>query len=301
MTDKGVDHTPSETAFFAALRRALANKEFGSGKFGPDDLAVVFLPAHYRFFLRFERIRRNTKDRLESFLPGLHAYMIARTAYFDRLFVNALKEQVPQIVLLGAGYDTRAYRFANINRSTRIFELDSAPTQNRKLECLKRARISIPERLAFASINFNLESLGDVLEGAGYDHTERTLFLWEGVSYYLDPGSVDATLGFVSRSSHPDSAIAFDFTISLSEGELKHAYGVREFAQTMQEQHADEALTFSLEEGELGAFLEQRGLRVVEHLNNEDIEKTCLVADDGSLIGRITGHFRFVVAAKQAD
>ena len=82
---------------------------------------------------------------------------------------------------------------------------------------------------------------------------------------------------------------------------MNDAYGARAFSQTMQEQHADEALTFSLEEGELGAFLEQRGLRVVEHLNNEDIEKTCLVADDGSLIGRITGHFRFVVAAKQAD
>ena len=55
--------------------------------------------------------------------------MIARTAYFDRLFADALSNKTPQIVLLGAGYDSRAYRFANLNHVTRVFELDIAPTQ----------------------------------------------------------------------------------------------------------------------------------------------------------------------------
>ena len=298
MTEKGVEHAPSETAFFAALRRAIAQLDYGNEKFGPDEMAAAFLPAHYRFLLRFKGIRTNTKDRLEGFLPGLHAYMIARTAYFDHLFAKALQEQVPQLVLLGAGYDTRAYRFANINRGTRVFELDGSPTQNRKRECLKRARIYIPEEVTLTPINFNEESLQDVLEGVGYDHQERTLFLWEGVSYYLDPGSVEATLDFVSRSLHPDSAIAFDYTISLSEEALQDAYGVSAFAQTMQEQHANEALTFSLQEGMLDTFLEDRGLRAVEHLDNDAIEKAYLMADDGSRIGPMTGHFRFVYAVK---
>lgn len=298
MTNKGVEQRPSETALFAALRRAIANKEYRNEKFGPDYLAEYFLPAHFRFFLRFKKIRANTKDKLDGFLPGLNEYMIARTAYFDSHFVDALDNEIPQIVLLGAGYDSRAYRFAQLNRGTNIFELDAAPTQNRKKKCLKGARIDIPQQVKLVPINFNEESLKDVLEKAGYENREKTLFLWEGVSYYLNAESVDATLEFVSHSLHNESAIVFDYTISISEENMNDYYGVREFAQTMKEHHADEELMFSIEEGKTESFLEQRDLKMVDYLNNEEIERTFLVDDNGSLIGQITGHFRFVLASK---
>jgi methyltransferase (TIGR00027 family) len=138
MTKQSVQQQPSETALFAALRRAIANKEYKNERFGPDDLAGCFLPPHFRFFLRFQRLRTNTKDRLNGFLPGLNEYMIARTAYFDRLFREALDSRTPQIVLLGAGYDSRAYRFANENQGTRILGtwardgLTSAPQRGKR-------------------------------------------------------------------------------------------------------------------------------------------------------------------------
>jgi methyltransferase (TIGR00027 family) len=298
-TNNGVEQKPSETAMFAALRRTIANKEFANDKFGPDYLAEFFLPAHFRFFLRFEKIRANTKNRLNGFLPGLTEYMIARTAYFDSLFVDALDSETPQIVLLGAGYDTRAYRFVKVNRRTRIFELDIAPTQNRKMKCLKQARVDIPPQVRFVPINFNEESLDDVLERAGYDNHEKTLFIWEGVSYYLDAESVDATLGYVSHSSHDENAIAFDYTISISDGNIDDYYGAREFAQTMKGQHANEELKFSIDEGQIGSFLEQRGLKLVDHMTNDEIERAYLMGDAGKLIGHITGHFRFVLASKK--
>ena len=297
MTNKGVEQKPSETALFAALRRVLANKAYQNEKFGPDDLAEFFLPAHFRFFLRFKKIRDNTRDKLDGFLPGLTEYMIARTAYFDHLFVDALNNEIPQIVLLGAGYDSRAYRFSKLNRGTKVFELDIAPTQDQKKKCLKKARIAIPSQVTLVPINFNKEALGDVLEKAGFDNQKQTLFIWEGVSYYLDPESVDATLAFVSHAAHPESAIAFDYTVSISE-DILMGYGVKAFAQTMEEHHSNEALMFSLGEGEIGPFLAQRGLKVVEHLNNEDIEQAYLTDDNGLLIGRMTAHFRFVLASK---
>lgn len=299
MAEKSEIEKASETAFFAALRRAIACKDYGDEKLGPDYLAGVFLPAHFRFFLRFEKIRENTKEKLNGFFPGLNEYMIARTAYFDKLFSNALNRGTPQIVLLGAGYDTRAYRFATQNTNTTIIELDAAPTQNRKLECLRKARVTIPERVKFASIDFNKESLKDVLENAGYDDRKKTLFLWEGVSYYLDKESVDAMLEFVSQSLHDESAIAFDYTIPISDENVKEYYGVKEFVQTMKEHHTDEELMFSIDDGKVGVFLNQKNLKVLEHLDNEEIEREFLLNDNGSLIGKITGHFRFVMASKQ--
>ncbi len=299
MIDKNVEQKPSETALFAALRRTIANKEFKNDRFGPDDLAEYFLPPHFRFFLRFKRIRANTKNKLNRFLPGLNEYMIARTAYFDRLFVATLSNKTPQIVLLGAGYDSRAYRFANSNHDTRVFELDIAPTQDRKKECLRKARIDIPKHVTFVPLNFNQESLKDALGKAGYRNDQKTLFIWEGVSYYLEAESVDTTLEFVSQASHLENAIAFDYTISFSEETINDYYGLREFAQTMKKHHANEELMFAIDEGETELFLEQRGLKMVDHLNNEEIERTFLLDENGSLLGQITGHFRFVLASPE--
>ncbi len=299
MSNNGVETKPSETAFFAALRRTIAHKEYGNEKWGPDYLAASFLPAHYRFLLRFKRIRENTKSRLSTFMPGLNEYMIARTIHFDRLFAQALENGVPQIVLLGAGYDSRAYRFAPLNSGTQIFELDIAPTQNEKRKCLQQARIDIPPQVTFVPIDFNKEALGDVLGRAGYVAQNKTLFIWEGVSYYLDVASVDNTLAFVNQDTHENNVIAFDYTVTLTPENMANYYGAQEFAQTMKEQHAGEELLFSIPEGGIESFLAQRKLAVVNHLDNNEMENAYLLRDDGSLIGHVTGHFRFVSAAPQ--
>lgn len=297
MSKKKVEQIPSKTALFAALRRTIANKEYNNEKFGPDYLAEIFLPAHYRFFLRFDKVKKNTKKKLAGFMPGLTEYIIARTAFFDGLFTNSVKDKIPQIVLLGAGYDSRAYRFAKLISNTRIFELDAIPTQNRKIKCLKAAHINIPIEIQYVSINFMNESLSNVLEKAGYKNQERTLFLWEGVSYYLDLDSVKETLNYISRSSNRDSIIAFDYTISISEENMNPYYGAKEFMNSMKEHHANEQLMFSIKNGEIKSFLAERNLRLIEYLDNDAIEQKYLMDDNGSLIGRMTGNFRFVCAS----
>ena len=296
MSKKSVEQKSSKTAIFAALHRAIANKEFKSERLGSDYLDEYFLPFNFKFFIRFKKIRTKIKNKFNKYLPGLHEYMIARTEYFDSIFIDALNENIPQIVLLGAGYDTRVYRFEKLNRATKIIELDIAPTQNRKRKCLKKGQIEIPEHVTLGPINFNKESLKNVLEKAGYENHEKTLFIWEGVSYYLEPESVNATLEFVKNTSHNESVIAFDYAISISKENINY-YGVKEFYQTMKEHHANEGLMFAIDEGEIGSFLEQRGLKIVNHLNNREIEKTFLLNENGSLIGQITGHFRFVLAS----
>jgi len=291
------EQEPSQTALFNALRRAISNKIYQNNPFGPDEIAEVFLRPHYRFFLKFKSVQKNVKEKLNVAFPGINEYIIARTAYFDKHFKSALEKQTPQIVLLGAGYDSRAFRFANLNHKTKIFELDNGPTQNRKKECLKKAKFDIPQQVSFVPIDFNHESLEDVLSKAGFQNDQETIFLWEGVSYYLDPESANATFDFFSKSTHKASIIVFDYTISISEDNLADSYGSKAFLQSMREHHADEAFMFSIAEGEINTFLEQRDLRCKEHLDNKEIEQEFLLDDDGQLIGRVAGHFRFVTAA----
>lgn len=300
MPDKSVEKKPSETAMFAALHRALAHKYFNNEKFGPDYLAEYFLPPQFRFFIKFKKIRARIRKKINKLLPGLHEFMIARTAWFDSLFVKALNNKVPQIVLLGAGYDSRAYRFAEQNMATKIFDLDIAATQNRKKDCLRKAKIGVPKSVLLVSIDFNKQSLQNVLEGSGYDGQKKTLFLWEGVSYYLQPESVDATLEFIRTCVAEKSTIAFDYTVSITDENMT-VFGVKEFSQTMKKQHKDESLLFSIEEGDVSSFMRQRGLRIIDHMDNKEIEQAFLLEENGSIIGPITGHFRFVSASPDFD
>jgi methyltransferase (TIGR00027 family) len=297
MVNKGVEQKPSESALIAALRRAMTNQQYSNSRLGPDFLAVVFLPPHYQFFLKFKKIQTSTRGKLDAFFPGMTEFIIARTIWFDGLFVDALKQRVPQIVLLGAGYDSRAYRFAALNQGTRIFELDITPTQERKISCLKKAKIEIPPSVAFIPIDFNRDPLKDTLEKAGWRNDQKTLFIWEGVSYYLDPASVDATLRFFSHSTSHESLIAFDYAITLNQGNIADYYGAKEFLKSMQEQQANEELTFSIEAGKLESFLISKSLKLVEHLDNEAIEKKFLTGDESITTGRIPGFFRFISAS----
>jgi methyltransferase (TIGR00027 family) len=295
---KTVAYTPSKTAFVMALRRAIANKEYKDDTFGPDYLAECFLSVRVRFFLKFEKIRIDTKAKMDSSTPGLNLYAIARTAYFDRLFANALVDNIPQIVLLGAGYDSRAYRFDKLNRGSRVFELDVIPTQSRKKKCLKRARITVPPYVTFVPIDFNEQSLGDCLVKAGYTHGEKTLFIWEGVTFYLDPKSIDSTLEFISSSSQ-DSIIAFDYMISVNEQTASHYYGVNEILETLKKYSKNEELKFTIKDGETEPFLRQRGLRLIEDLDSQAIEIKYLSDDKGGTIGKATECFHFASASPQ--
>lgn len=140
MSKNGVEHQPSDTALFAALYRAMANKEYKGEGLGTDDMAEYFLPLLYKLFIKFRIIRANIKNKSNKLTPGVYDYILARTAFFDKVFIKTLNEQIPQIVLLGAGYDTRAYRFARLNKGTRIFELDTLSIQHRKRNVWKKRR-----------------------------------------------------------------------------------------------------------------------------------------------------------------
>jgi methyltransferase (TIGR00027 family) len=294
MSDKGTAPQPSGTAVFTTLTRALACREFNNGIPGDDYLAEAFLPLYLRVLLKVKSIRIKIKHKIP---PGMYEYMLARTACFDAVFKDALNRNVPQIVLLGAGYDTRAYRFANLIKATKIFELDAPPTQNRKRNCLFKSRITIPDNVVFIPIDFDAESLQDALGKAGYDKHKKALFLMEGVSYYIEPESVDATLKFVNSNSNAENTIMFDYILSVPMEKLDDYYGVRALHEHHLKNHSNEKGKFFIEEGTAAAYLEQRGLKIIDHLDNNEMEKRFLINKDGLSIGQVTAWFRIVSAS----
>lgn len=287
-----LEDRPSESAATVALCRALATYEEREEIRGPDILAEHFLAADVRQSIGAPAPRAYVLKLLAK--SGSYEYFIARTAWLDSEVRSALDLNLPQIVFLGAGYDSRAYRFQGLIRDTRLFELDSAVTQRRKRSCIEQAGIPTPEQLTFAPIDFTKQSLSQALGAAGFDEGKKTLFVWEGVTYYLPAEAIDRTLGFVRRHTAAGSVVCFDYMADAPD--MRERYGVRESLDAMRTMYRSEPVQFRIQEGAIESFLAERGFRLTEHLTTEEMEKRFLTLRDGSLAGRITACFRLARA-----
>ena len=286
-SEKRIQNKASHTALMAAIYRYLASKETRTGFKGMDHLANIFLPAKAQFFLSFGFFRSLFKKKLAERGPGSYEYVSARTRFFDELFIRALIKDIPQIVFLGAGYDTRAFRFRELRSKTMVFELDVPSTQGEKIRLMAKHRIEPPENLHFVPINFDTDNLKQVLFRAGYDPTQKTLFIWEGVSMYLSEQAVEDTLAFVKGNSGTGSEIVFDYLYkSVIKGECSY-YGARELSEIVNK--GGEAFTFGIEEGEIGKFLENKGFNTIKHFSPEDFETKYLYNKKEEFFGKMYG------------
>jgi methyltransferase (TIGR00027 family) len=289
-----IDRKASQTAMFAAIYRHIATMEKNTSFRGPDGLAQLFLPSHLRFLLRFSFAKRSIINKV----PGIYEYVIARTKFFDDLFLKALEDRIPQIVFLGAGYDTRAIRFNEFNLQTKIFELDSPYLQKKKKAIIKNNNLSIPDQLNFVPINFNNEDLETVLSKAGFDKFKQTFFIWEGVTQYLPEQTIKDTLEFIKNNSGPGSTVAFDyFYKSFVDGNLDF-YGAKELYKSVNK--VGEPFKFGIDEGGIDSFLDGNGFDVLANYTPDEFEKAYLYDDKGSFKGKMNDYVCHVHARVQS-
>ena len=132
----------------------------------------------------------------------------ARTMHFDSVIAGAIAG-VDQFVLLGAGYDTRAYGDLAASGVT-VFEVDQAVVQEHKRSMIDAAGIR-DDHVNFVSVDFSVDDLFGKLAASGFDASRKTLFLWEGVSLYLSAEQVAATLAMVKQQAQSGSVLVADF------------------------------------------------------------------------------------------
>ncbi len=174
--------------------------------------------------LNFPQYRYNVNHS-----PSIFYALGHRTRFFDSALRTAIETiGVEQVVILGAGWDTRAYGLAN-KPNLRVFEVDAPQTQAVKRDALARAGIDA-SHVTFAAADFNNESWRDALLRVGFDTTKLTFVLWEGVTYYLTAEAVDETLKTVAEAFPVGSGIAFDYLaqhILDGEGPRIYRYAIR--------------------------------------------------------------------------
>lgn len=192
---------PSRTALAAASHRA-AHQLLEGGRIFADPLALRILGEDP------ETVRR--KAEADPFSRRMRLFIAMRTRFAEDALAVAVERGLRQVVVLGAGLDTYAYRSPLLER-LRIFEVDHPATQAWKRHRLASASIPLPDRLTFAPIDFEADTLSDGLAVAGFDPAQETFFTWLGVVPYLTEEAIWPTLGFIAAL--PNSAhVVFDYS-----------------------------------------------------------------------------------------
>jgi methyltransferase (TIGR00027 family) len=212
MADTAPQRTSSRTALGVAALRAVHQLLDGEPKILDDPIAACLLNADL-----LQQIQSNPARTHEPWARGLRSHVILRSRYAEERMAQAVQRGVRQCVLLGAGFDTFAYRQPDWAHRLRIYEVDHRATQEKKRQRLQSAGIPIPANLEFVAIDFELVSLREGLQTSTLDFSAPAFFSCLGVLVYLTPEAADAVFQLVAAFPTNSEIV---FTFSLPESSL---------------------------------------------------------------------------------
>lgn len=261
----------SRTAEFNALFRALESSRRPRRKrLFEDPLAHAFLGREGRIFLRLSHvplIGRVVPLYIDRRWPGVRASAVGRTCWIDEQLRIALRSGIIQVVILGAGYDCRAYRLPGIE-CTHVFELDQPSTLAEKKKRLTFVYGALPTHVTFIEVDFNQQDLSTVLKSSGFEPTTPAFFLLEGVLHYLTAKAVDATLRSIASVAATGSQFVFTYVHQgVLDGSVRFG-DMRHIPTTLQE--SGETWTFGFRPEELSSYLTERGFSLVTDVSSTE-------------------------------
>ena len=252
-------HRASRTAEYMALYRAMETARRPGGRLFSDPFAMHFLRPSLRSTAMLCRVPffAVALARYADYrAPGARTSAIARTRLIDDQVLQALTDGIRQIVILGAGFDCRLYRLRGINRVA-AFEVDYPATLAAKLSRLRSVIRELPGNVRFVKIDFDRQSLSEMLEQHGFNRDQATLFVWEGVTNYLSAEAVDIVFRYVA-SCVAGSRLVFTY---VHRGALNGSGEFPDAARIINNVVAlAEPWTFGFTPEELPCYLRERGL-----------------------------------------
>ena len=273
-----------------AAGRAFGAREPDASVRNPDYLAERFLgPAERQLISEHPIAAALDEDyeqaRLRMEVAGVSNMMLARTRFIDDRLQTAIANRVTQVVILGAGFDTRAYRFADLLKEQKVFEVDYRSTQEFKKRRVEAILGNPPANVTFVEIDFQRDKLEPVLRNAGFQPGEKSFFVWEGVSMYLPESSVRETLRSIASICAPGSSLTMDFT---TQAVVEMIAKLPWHPQHKFTTEWGEPWIFGVPDGQERAFFRECGFEVREILPffGGDAGKRYLTRADGTRLGR---------------
>lgn len=282
----------STTAEAVCAYRALAAQHPDPKLRNPDDLAAKLCRWHSPLPLDYASARPLI-DQGEAY--SAFFFVNARTHYFDAALRKAAAEGATQVVVLGAGFDSRAYRFHASLPQVRFFEVDLPASIEAKKARVAEALGRLPDYVRYAPIDFNTQKLEDVLFPLGYDPKQRTFFVLEGVVMYVVEAGNVATFDFIRKNSAPGSVVVCDYVLKdVIAGKTQRYYAAAYLVYAVE--RLGEPFVFGWTPAEAAAWVKKRGLRVVEDIDHKELTRRHLTGSNGKPDGRVLDWQRIIKA-----
>lgn len=285
---------PVRSAEAVAVMRAASHRERDPTVRNPDHLARHFVGRLYGLLLMLPcAISRRVIERIS---PGSYCYFLARTKFIDGHLLQAIEHGIRQVVILGAGYDSRASRFGQKLREgeVRVLEVDLPSTQADKRARMRACSIAEPRNVTYVAHDFNEGELIDVLRRHGFDPQRPTFFIWEGVTYYLQSQAVANVLDLVVGRCAKGSSLAFDYSLRAFVAGDESTYGGRAMQKWLKQNN--ERFLFGLNADEIRGYVRAFNLSVTEDIGSAEIKARYLTDQRSRSLGEPLGHLRLVHA-----
>ena len=286
----------SRTSIFVAAGRAVGAREPDPSVRNPDYLAEKLLgdastldvdhPAVRALSLSYDEAMNDVE------VVNNVRMMTIRTRFIDDALERAIAGGATQVVILGAGFDSHAYRCQTLLERVTVFEVDRPPTQAVKKQRVNDVLGGPPKNLTYVAIDFQHEDLREALMRHGYDPAQRTFFILEGVTMYVPEEAIRGTFQFVG-SHPPGSSIVFDFVYRamidmLAQIDMANIPPAQKpYVQRFLNLIKDEPWVFGIPVGGEREFLAEFGLELREAfaIGGEESLKRYVTKSDGTQVG----------------
>jgi methyltransferase (TIGR00027 family) len=265
----------SRSAGIIAAHRAIESSKKSEERICYDPFAGRFLPPGFTVIGESDIPEETALNLFKNLVPGFHEFFIARTRYIDDYLTKFINNGLEQLVILGAGFDSRAYRFDELKNNVKIFEVDHPATQSVKKEKLKEIFQMLPDHVTYVPVDFQKENLQSCLSENGYDRHLTTVFIWEGVTMYIDLEAIEETLLFVSQNTGKGSAVIFDYTY---HEVVSGGYDRKEAREWLKiTEKSAEPLLFGIRKSQTEKFLYERKFCNICNITSEYFNNTYFV------------------------
>ena len=266
LNTKGAAKTGNQPTLIIAIEQNFPKEQ----RIIEDNLAAQLYSGSNRFWINITKIAvlRNWMVNItEKFVPGGWSCFLVRKRYIDERLIEAIKKnKIKGAVNLGAGFDTRLFRLSEAQNIS-AWEVDQAVNIDAKRKAIEKALGVFPNHVKQVSINFINQEIEDALKRRGYTGTEKTFFIWEAVSQYLNEDAVQKTFDFFAKAP-AGSLLAFTYVPK------DFITGENLYGQKLMYKKAvlkDKIWHFGFDPNKIEAYLNKNGWRLIEDLGYAEL------------------------------
>ncbi len=283
----------SETAEGVAASRAMESLRPEKDRVIYDPYAKLFLGSKWQKWVKYPILTWLFYQLGNLKYPGFRGSVIARVCFMNQCIIDCFPGDFTQLVILGAGYDMSAFTFQDILSKASIFEVDHPTTQEVKKAKIKAHINDVPDNITYVPVDFETDDLKACLVKNGYSLSGKTLFIWEGVIYYLEKKAVEQTFDFIVENSALGSRLAFDyFPPEVVDGTSGEKLG-KEMYKLVKK--IGEPYKFGITVADMDKLLKEHRFSSIQKYSSIDIRDTHFYGDNSKR--DVSYLFNFVCAA----